>query len=174
MTKGKVIFFIALFACITSCVTENEEKVTAIIRTNRIYPSLVPAVSDSEYVIVKSLFKRYKISLSGLKVYRFLVNRDYKDYHVRCYQYYISNGFMDDLFELFACDVVFNFYEGRDYYYKGGELIDNLQINVKPRVTMAEASNLFYKEMKTDWWYKDSLASYSIKGFNAELGLDIT
>ena len=122
-------------------ITNVEEQIVSIIKTNRIYPNLTPTVSDSEYVIVKSLFDKNNLSLSKLKVYSLQNNQGY---HVRCYQYYGSNSQTNDLLELFTNPVVFNFSENDSSYTLGGELIDKVNINLNPKVTIAEASNLFH------------------------------
>jgi hypothetical protein len=164
----KLVYILPLIVGLNSCITENEEKVMAIVSTNRIYPSLIPTVCDSEFTIVKSLFSKNNLSLSNLKIYRLL---EHKGYHVRCYQYYSTFNFRYSLLELFRNDVVFNFDTNHNFYSLGGELINEVQINFRPKVTIAEASNLFYYELKNDWWYKDSVVAYSNDGFNAELGI---
>jgi hypothetical protein len=165
----KILFILPFIVGLNSCITENEDKVTAIIKTNRIYPSLIPAVSDSEFAIVKSLFDKNNLTLSNLKVYQLLENQS--RYHVRCYQYYSTVGFRNNLLELFRNDVVFNFDKNNNYSSLGGELINKIYMDIIPKVPMEEASNLFYDEINSDSWQKDSLESYYQEGFNAELGI---
>jgi hypothetical protein len=165
----KLLYVLPLIVGINSCITENEDKITAIIKTNRIYPSLIPAVSDSEFAIVKSLFDKNKLSLSNLKVYRLLENQS--RYHVRCYQYYNTGSFRNSLLEYFRNDVVFNFDKNNNYSSLGGDLINKIEIDIVPKAPMEEASNLFYDEINSDSWQKDSLESYYQEGFNAELGI---
>ena len=165
----KLLFYLPLIFGLTSCITENNEKVIPIVKTNRIYPSLIPVVSDSEYTIVKSLFNKNNLSLSNLKVYQLSENKG--RYHVRCYQYHSSFSFTISLLELFRNDVVFNFDNNNNYFSLGGELINKIDINTIPKVPMEEASNLFYDELNKDGWQKDSLETYYNQGFNAELGI---
>lgn len=163
-------YFLPLIFVLNSCITENEENVTTIIKTNRIYPTLISTVSDSEFTIVKSLFAKNNLSLDNLKVYRLLRN---KGYHVRCYQYYnFSSSFWgNNLLELFTNEMVFNFDTSYNFYSRGGDLINKIGIDVIPKVPKEEASNLFYNEINTDGQQKDSIASYYQEGFNAELGI---
>ncbi|MHB8132448.1 MAG: hypothetical protein ACYDEX_26135 [Mobilitalea sp.] len=152
----------SIFIIISACNTvENDSEIETIVKTYRIYPSLHPLVTDSEYAIVNSLFSKNNLSLSNLKVYRLQEN---KGYHVRCYQFYNS-------LELFTNDVVFNFDANNNYTSLGGKLINSIDIGFLPKVLMQEASNLFYKEINSDWYQKDSLDSYYNYGFNAELGI---
>lgn len=157
-----IIRILSILIIVTACdTTENDKEVVAIVKTNRIYPSLQPTVSDSEFTIVKRLFSRNTLSLSNLKVYRL---QEQKGYHVRCFQYYNS-------LELFTNDVVFNFDANENYTFLGGELINSIDTDFLPQVPMEEASNLFYNKINSDWYQKDSLDSYLEHGFNAELGI---
>ena len=168
MIRNRIIYFLSVLVIMTSCVTENENNVDAIDTTKRVFPSLAPTVPDSEYAIVKSLFSKYHVSLSNLKVFRFSRT---PNYNIRCYQYYFDSCYKDFAYEIFTNDLVFSFYEDVNYFRISGVPVDKIQINLFPKVSIAEASNLFYNELKKDWWYKDSLVSYSREGFGAELGI---
>jgi len=158
----KVIGILSIFLIAFACNTiENVSETKAIVKTFRIYPSFEPLVTDSEYTIVKRLFSKNNLSLSNLKVYRL---REQTGYHVRCYQYY-------DSLEVFSNDVVFSFNLNEIFTFLGGKLIDNINIDFLPKIPMEDASNLFYKEISTDEYQKDSLVAYINYGFNAELGI---
>ena len=170
MIQNKVRLILLSLIFISGCITDNQEPAISIVKTDRVYSSTIPAVNDSEFEIVKSLFNKYKISLSNLKVTR-LVNENNNVYIVHCAQYYIPSGTLNFMLEYFSNDIVFSFNENIDQYTVIGELIDNLNIKIYPKVTMEAASNLFYSEIKNDWYNKDLLSAYSKGGFNAELGI---
>ena len=168
MLKYRNLFFFFLLIILTSCDTNLEEQIVPIVNTTRIYPSLAPTVSDSAYAIVKSLFNKNNLSLANLKVDSLTFDQGY---NVLCNQYYGPNSKTDYPLELFVNPVIFHFSENENNYTLNGTLIDKVDIDFKPRVTMAQASNLFYDFIKTDWLYSGSLDDYYDTGFNAELGI---
>jgi hypothetical protein len=158
-----VILIIILLSCKKqSTPTETNSKGNEIIHINRLYHTHAPLISDSEFVIVQVLFQKNNLSLSNLQVYKLLTNNSY--HFVRCYQFIYG-------LELFTNDVVFVF-DGHDNYNSlGGELITSIALDTIPMVTTNDAGTLFFNEIKSDPWYKDSLESFLNYGFNAELGI---
>jgi hypothetical protein len=132
------------------------------ITLNRIYPSLDPEIPDSLYSIVQNLFNRNNLSLTNLKVFMFTEHDNSK--YIRCYQYYQS-------MEMFTNDVVFWFDRNDNYFSLGGDLINQPDLSGQVNVNMYDAAKIFYDNLKTDFWYKDSLSEFCSRGFTAELGI---
>jgi hypothetical protein len=142
--------------------TEDDNKVYGVVNINRIYDQQKRLISDSEFVIVQSLFQKNNLSLSNLQTYRLLTNHGWR--YVRCYQYYHG-------LELFTNDVVIIFDSLGIYSTTSGDLISSIPIDTIPGVKMKDAGILFYDQIVSDPWYKDSLNSFRSRGFSAELGI---
>ena len=160
----KIFYIVVFLICIISC----EENISPLeidgesITLNRIYPTLEPEIPDSLYSIVQNLFNRNNLSLTNLKVFMFTEHDNSK--YIRCYQYYQG-------MEMFTNDVVFWFDKNDNYISLGGDLISQPDLSGQVNVNMNDAARIFYDNLKTDFWYKDSLSDYCSKGFTAELGI---
>lgn len=143
--------------------TQNDKEGIVAVKINRTYHSQTPLVSDSEFVIVQDLFQKNNLSLSNLQVYR-LQTDNLDRHHVRCYQFYGN-------LEYFTNEVIFHFNNQDIYYFLSGDLITNISLDTIPKVTATDAGTLFYGEIASDSWYKDSLSSFQRQGLDAELGI---
>ena len=168
MFKYRNLFFLFLLIILTFCDSNLEEQIVPIVNTTRIYPSLTPTVSDSAYTIVQSLFNKNNLSLANLKVDSLTYDQGY---HVFCSQYYGPNSKTAYPLELYINPVIFHFSENENNYTLSGTLIDKVDIDLNPRVTIAQASNVFYDYIDADGWYSGLLNDYLNLEFNAELGI---
>ncbi len=159
-----LLIFIELF--LISCSNPNEpEQKNPVFNTNRIYSSMDHIISDSDLNLVLTLFQKNNINLENLKI-ELLTKDIYSlgDRYVFCDQFYKGLLYFDSR-------VIFWFNKEDSLYNQVGELYTNFSINVTPKISEYDASNLFYHKIASDSLFIDSLQSFITKGSNAELGI---
>ncbi len=170
---NKILFFTGfIFIALLSCeqIEEDEEIFVdncplvndSTFYVERIYSSRTHKVSNSELKTINNLFAWNDLTLNNLRVYK-LQTVELGYYLVRCDQFY--DGLL-----LITEPVAFHFNNGVYLNYISGDMIDSLNIDTIPNVSVESTGVILYKCITSDLNSPRVLMEKSTC-FEAELGI---